>query len=77
MASAVTEGNTSVSSVPSWGLTAANAYSYSRTTGMLTSGRIPAGAQHRRGSLIRPKRASSWNLRRLGRPGTADVAICS
>src|SRR3954469_8246777 len=41
IASVFTVGSTSVSSRPSCGLTAANAYSYSRMNGVLTSGRTP------------------------------------
>src|SRR4051794_14599808 len=71
MASVFTWGNTSVSSTPSWGLTAAWAYSYPRPIWRGPEGRPPAGAQHRCGSLIRPKRASSSNITRIARPSPA------
>src|SRR5438128_1871947 len=66
-------GRPSVSGRPSGGLTAANADAYSRTHGVLTSGRTPGGAQHRRGSRRRPKRASSSNITRTGKLGAAAL----
>src|SRR5512133_2922914 len=54
---------------PSCGHTLPKTCVYSRTRCVGTSGRQPAGAQQRTGSLIRPKRASSSNIRRKGWSG--------
>ena len=50
---------------------------YSRTIWQSTTGRIPVGAQHATGRLIRPKRASSMNISRSGRPSSARAAATS
>src|ERR1700730_4825475 len=44
---------------------------YSRMSCAATSGLMPRGAQHGRGRLIRPKRASSANMIRSRRPRRA------
>src|SRR3984893_12824349 len=48
---------------------------YSRMSWEATSGLMPIGAQHGRGRLIRPKRASSANRIRRRRPRLAEARL--
>src|SRR5262249_11967977 len=48
---------------------------YSRMSWEATAGLTPAGAQHGRGRFIRPKRASSANMIRSGRPRFAAIRL--
>src|SRR5665811_1580088 len=48
---------------------------YSRMSWEATSGRVPIGAQHGRGRLIRPNRASSANMIRKRRPRLAAARL--